>query len=585
MTTISPANPDFKTLCRKAATEFLLTAIFIDDEIQIIPDAEKLGQPQSAIPPVDPVTGQQFVIEKDSNPQLALVAITGQPSIEDPKTPNLVDAEELIDAFLEHEVICSVVKMNIDSDTKNTLAAARIADVLILDWFLDSTNQNSSKTRDLICSVLKTDESLGGRLRLICVYTGMPRIDELAVLLLKDILDVSALQGFTILPDEPTVIQSRNAKIVFANKLSVGDSEKSMGLRQLPDFVADHFSDLAQGLLPATVVGAVAAIRKTTHHLIATFHPDLDGAFAAHRLMIPNREDAKPFLLDLILDELRNNILDSDNVELLNTSQAFHTWMDQKATINPQSFGLPTEASVREVLRYIENFVPAQLSDYSTALAQAVTAQNFAGERMTKSQFMSGFDEFPQVFYSTSESCRAHTNKFSEIVVLARSTGLRTSLLQKWIPRLNLGTIVRPLSSDVKAQLGLDADDVLICIQPSCQCLRIDQEGRAFPFLRATPPVKMKFNYIWNGSQFQVDPHLFNLKMLKFTPSENSNGCILATKKESIWIFLSEEREFEWLADIRPLFAQRLSAGLSARTAAVGTDQFEWLRRKEKGGW
>ena len=161
--------------------------------------------------------------------------------------------------------------------------SAVVADILIIDWYLRPGNADIAK--EVLVRVLKSDQDLNGRLRLIIVYTGaLPLEDRRNEL--KGFLEE---RGFSVqLFDErvPSVAVA-SCRICFVEKAS-GAAGKAVD--DLPEFAISEFSDQAREMMPAFALTGIAALREATHHLLATFRSRLDPAFVGHRMLLPEPE-------------------------------------------------------------------------------------------------------------------------------------------------------------------------------------------------------------------------------------------------------------------------------------------------------
>ena len=144
---------------------------------------------------------------------------------------------------------------------------------------------------------------------------------------------------------------------------------------------------------------------------------------------------------------------------------------------------------------------------------------------------------------------------------------------------LQLGTVV------------LFKKDFLVCVQPRCDSVRIDPaEPRSFPFLPfevadANEPehgfvVEHPDNAGLIRLRLRSEP--FSLRTFTF-PADDSRS-VRAREVKGRWNFYATgQRRFQWVADLKPEFSQRVAVDLAAEIARVGLNESELVRFSKKG--
>ena len=84
-----------------------------------------------------------------------------------------LDAKGLIKSALDLGLVCSVVNPTGDevSVAKSVAKASLRADIVSLDWHMNH-GDDGELASEIIQEILRGDEAIGGRLRLIAIYTG-----------------------------------------------------------------------------------------------------------------------------------------------------------------------------------------------------------------------------------------------------------------------------------------------------------------------------------------------------------------------------------------------------------------------------
>ncbi|KRA98015.1 hypothetical protein ASD83_13225 [Devosia sp. Root685] len=73
----------------------------------------------------------------------------------------------------------------------------------------------------------------------------------------------------------------------------------------LPDLAIGEFAKHSNGLLSNFALLGIAALRESTHHLLAVLDRRLDPAFVGHRMMIGHTDDAHAFAMSMFLMQMK----------------------------------------------------------------------------------------------------------------------------------------------------------------------------------------------------------------------------------------------------------------------------------------
>ena len=144
---------------------------------------------------------------------------------------------------------------------------------------------------------------------------------------------------------------------------------------------------------------------------------------------------------------------------------------------------------------------------------------------------------------------------------------------------LKSGTIVRKVGSESR----------YVCLMPTCDCIRLEQEVVEFPFWELTPVAPSHRGHAHGAiisdergrSKTVCVKGKIRKKMCfwKFRANnevefELVNGKYLLTEDTD-----SEPKTtFEWVAELKPLHAQRMAEYVSRQFSRVGVAESEWLR-------
>ena len=141
-------------------------------------------------------------------------------------------------------------------------------------------------------------------------------------------------------------------------------------------------------------------------------------------------------------------------------------------------------------------------------------------------------------------------------------------------PMLKSGTVVSDQSGTY-----------YICIQPPCDCIRIDDK-RPFIFapLENTGGAKDKnFNLVCilkNKIQYlRYIYKSYKIKSVIFSPSQQ-NGSVYAQKSGKAWNFISvDNKKFKWIMQLKEVHALRAIQEYSVNLSRIGLTESDWLRR------
>lgn len=555
---------------RSAAERFLRTVLVIDNELT-------LG------------SGPDEEVEVIETPPDGSMAAAGRGVRSDTPTPDAraasskpvaqtspLDAKAIMDAFLKRSMICGMHRPTRSDDlVAEATRAARRSDAVIIDWLLD--DKDSAAAKNIIAGILEGDNRENGRLRLIVVYTSEPAVQRIAA-------EISARLGYTKLENpKPGVICGKDTRIVVLNKEGTVGGEHIVPVPDLPQRIVDEFGHLASGILSTFAVTAISAIRDATHHVLAIFSDDLDGAFLGHMCALKTPEDAREFALDLFASELRSvAALDEAAVETLSPGRLAER-IDAMA-VNEM-------VTMKTGSTHVD--VPVSLARMFPELGEEAVLNSFREQRKhgkkeqpTKQEGV-GLSNVGFLFHKSTrlDADTAHT-RFARLSSFRTETSDRVTLPPEWAPTLMLGSLLVRLSQDGEPQ----DDGYLLCTQPRCDAIRLEG-SRPFPF--QTVSVKFGLSYglvasvqMLGGStktvKLRVEQKPCDTRMITFAPSA-AKRVKAARDSSGRLVFLDTDKQsYLWIGDLRDMVAQRTASMVAARLHEVGIDEYEWLRLSSK---
>jgi hypothetical protein len=543
---------EFDIRLRRIVDDFLQTVVVVDDR----------GIPGDAPPPTDLAEPDELI---------GGAPAPGGPGISQLKEPtgskadsHDLDARELIDAFANAGMVCSILDPDDAVGVRLTRTAAR-ADLLVIDWWMHGTR--GEKACELIADVLKADEDAESRrLRVVAIYTGQDDLVGVANDVEK-VLNAAYPDDSLHRQSEDLCMTKGPVRIVVLAKETVklpnaSDRDNQVRVYELPGRLGDEFAQLTRGIVSGVGLRALAAVRQETHRILENLGSDLDRGYLGHRIALRRPSDAETHVIEMVTSEIRS-VLSALEVGKAANTEVIRAWLKASfgsgATFGDLfSFDKPiTEHQAMRMIR--EGLGQEELRE------QQRTASGRSKGEMTKI-----LNAATNLFCETEDDADEADGRF------ARRMMFRTNY-QKPRRRLHLGTIVGRSGS------------FWMCVQPFCDSEGLEPDAViSFPFLPLEEPVKGRADFVftdpsdesWKSLALQRDPK--DLKLIDF--EVGLDGFVPALKDHGQYFFRAvERRRFRWVAELKPDFAQRVASQLGQQFARVGVDEPEILRRKRGG--
>lgn len=504
-----------------AISDYFRTALLIDDRVESdYRPLERLGTDQAASPPSEPEPGLVVPPEEDATP---------------------VRPSKLVSAFLEEDVVCSVVQPSDENSdlVDMALRGARIADLLIIDWLLFG---NASATVD---AIQKVTEEYQHRLRVIVVFTGAHSLSDVVARLVED----AGLEE-----SHDFVLRRGNTVVLVFGKpgppLTSGEYRRQpSAYRDLPGMIRDDLEMEFKGLMPEFAFRGINTLREAAPRILATFGSDLGTAALVHRALLPEPADAGPQFVKLLA---------SDFEQAMHDARVGEVW-DQESVRTHVEHAPPggSPEALAERLKRNQD-VRSDLKDLDNSdLVQEAIVHGLTKVGMRDSAVSKAVGDLMTALDADVAN--------EELAILMSSSSFGETP-----PRLELGVVLQ------------DEDgNYWLCIQPLCDSVRLDT-SRAFPMLPVNRQPQKPAAMIRSlegdaiGIGFDSTPH--NLNMPTFQPA--SQGSVIAQGDSSSWHFTSlEGAQYRAVARLRPELAAQAVHGLASAASRAGADISEWLRR------
>lgn len=532
-----------------AVREFLKTAVVIDNEPVLQSSA-----------PYEKTLATPAVRDSGMGDD---VVILNPPEEASPLSGNGLDVRGISDEFASNGIACAFVlpddaDAHYDKKIERAVAAARVADLVIIDWYLQ--RQDSSLTLQILKRLASGDSAENGRLRLICVYTGEPLNSGI----LEDVKSTMATEGLHLedAPGRPFSARGESTIVVLLSKSETRASD-------LPSELIGCFGDFANGIMPSFALAAVGAIRKSAHHMLTRFGTWLDPAYVANYAITNPRADVPQMLRELLVAECDTALGLEGVADRYLDKAPILSWLEaRKPDLKEEKDGKLTVNS-----DLIEKIVRGDIKNDSHFI---VGGEDFSFPQVKRWRLSS-------VLAGSKENAIASEHEFARLVSLKREAHGRSNLhsVGRWNPSLTTGTILSYVPT------GGAPLEYLVCLTPACDTLRLREES-SFVFLKATLATDQYGIVLVDASKaetrLQTDPKRPFIRTFKFQPEPKSQRILGLRSKDGDFSFLDVEgNSFAWLGEIRYARAASEAASMLGNWMRIGVSDSEYLRLSSQG--
>lgn len=512
---------------RDMAQRFLQTAVVVDDEAYMTRGG-------------------------NDGPRAEVVAPSRHtsPSSQDDQAPvgrgpvHTLNAGSITDSFSALGVICGVV-----GPMESAMETMRQADIVVLDWLLQ--DGDSRYALELLRGLL-AGETDRNSLRLVAIYTGEARLEEICAAVLAELKQA----GLDPVENETrTEVSYRHGRVVLYVKpgtnLAEPLRERSVPEEELPERLVDDFASMTEGLLPGIALTSLSAVREGEHKILDRFCSDLDPAFLAHMACLPDPEDAERQIVAHVAEEIRGLMDNAVADESPAGVQVVEGWIRRKGDAGAGFRFGEKELDLQQTVELATKGLKA--SDLGGSAFKHLST-GFAGNDVVDlDEQLTWIMSFRTVFNAPS-------------------------------PTLWLGSVVTTV---------IDAKEAhLICMRPRCDCVRLDKET-TFIFLplidssnfRKSKELKIgeqivtKIDEDFTRMGIGLEPSGWILR--QFQPT-GDNRAVIATRREPDDGFEFTDAcgiRYVWRGELKAEYAQRIAQTFAATLSRVAVDESEWLRR------
>lgn len=564
------ALADFVT---SSATKYLQSVVFVDDHIYHKNDMplEKAVMP-AGLRPQFAAPEMLSAPDREEEDALKNTENTGAGgSSDDKENEENYHPRQLMESFAQKGIVCALYepreKFSTDLDSEIFRLCER-ADVIILDW--DLHNDAGDGVSQLLSGLIKKSQSESPHhVRFCAIYTTKQSLHSVMDLLLEKLereeCEVAVEEGKLRLIAGATRIS------VFGkpSALTRTDNEKSYEVPEpeLADRVIAQFAELHHGILPAFALHGLASVRRNTKRLLDKFSSDLDGAFLLHRALVLDSTEAFDELPELLSDEIRAVLEDS--------------WPGEApigdvvaATIGNLALNDPNP--VWKTLAGLEYDAKAKFRELLISGQKALYDARKECNQLKDVKSGSLQGTRPDLLKGLEEMLAVGTQSRTELLaaLFCNRTQYRTE-----DRKLQFGTVVRH-RKEGEAQWSFS-----LCLMPICDSQRLKRE-HDFPFWKLKNNTKCGLAQRRSGIVVEVEEGTVSLaaggkvrEMLwiaSFAP--DGSEWVRANNVDGYFKFETQGLKVQWVAELKPLHAQRIAAHMGTEISRVGLVESEWLR-------
>lgn len=545
----------FEEQCSQAASRFLQTAVLVDDRAEF---------QQVGVARADEDNGD-FQEPGELAAAEAPAAVVGAVA---PKED--LDAGAITKGFADKGLICSVLKpAGVGTITADVLRLAPRSDMVVLDWQI---GDNGEIALNIIDKMLEMDRRSGGRLRLFAIYTGVRDLETVADRIERDLKSLEKKKPFEFVNDTNT------AKLVILGKGIEADHEEGQGGRcveegDLAERLISEFARFSGGILRNATLASMGHLRSNTHRLLARLNSSLDAPLVTHFALVASSLDAQQYVADLILQEIEAQLpLDEIVARFAGPvsvkARIAQTYIDGNSAkiVLDEENGVVHDIPEGTAQILIEEPVAAlkpHFKEFGDAVKKKPNeiANQFGPEGIAKKLYSILGDEL-------SDGIKHHEQ-------FAIASGVRlangsSDFRSRQLPTVKLGTVIH------------DGGHYFLCLTPVCDSVRLKGGKAKFLFGRLDEHPD-KFNFIvadeGERKRLLIDRKDLFLKTFELRPSTDEVVRV-ELKYIDYAIPLAEEGDYiRWIAEMKPMQAQRVVGSITSNLSRIGLDEFEWLRQ------
>ena len=574
MTQVS--NSAYDEFILESAEQYIQTVVLVDDRIYEIDS----GRIPSSL--VAPQSTSRAVATKSSSPSVenSSIDIETTDENEGDEDPEEVSFLDLQNSFAKKGIVCSLYQPESTASFNENSEVYKLcstADVVIVDWDLGDTS--GAKATELVgCLIEQSQKVDPQQLRLVMIYTLDPNLRSVAKKIHTELGDRI---GSDTVEGEPTSLEfaTKTARVVVRGKVRnirlPYHPDDRIPASEIASRSIQEFSELASGLLQGVALRGIARLRENNRRILARFSKDLDIAFLIHRAYsLP--DEAFEQVITLLTDELNSVLEETISESSLGTSSSvksiLNDWCDDHWKENAEcSFNVGEGADGLRLVKDVFCNGPNLQEDYSRFRRSQVPGQINNRAETPAWDIGKKVDDFTEYLVGGSQ-----VKNCNEMLGSLMCQRVKYGDSQR---TLHLGVIIKELCGEKR---------YLICLQPVCDSVRIQNSGHSFIFCVMNKvensTTKMTHCITDTGGQLvclSYKPKVTSVHVSRFKSTTDD----ISSRKDQKGRFIFEDEtknKYEWIAELKTEHAQRAVEQFARELSRVGLTESEWLRLKAK---
>lgn len=516
----------------------------------------------------------------------------GQPSegsySESKDERNCFNPQEVVSGFASEGIVCGLYSpqpMSVPVDVtcnefKKLEKLCANSDVFILDWLLNP-NIGESPVPKLLQELITTSEREGAPkpVRFCAVYTRESPVSAFSKLC--DFLDEMYPGARQETDTEKLSLQIKGISVVAYGKDERTAEGHHVPPSELATCIIRDFAKRHKGILPASALNAIAAIRNNTNRLLCKFPTDLDPALIVHAALTLDGNSISSDLTALIGDEI-NAILE-DRVTC--SEEVYDLCAEYVENSSDKIYHGKIQREKGEQVKSIlcKRVTPTGLKGYIVNAFKQRTLLPLEADGKFQ-QAITGLSESRRELSSNVVSACSRILKVFTRLSAYRYGSLSALFCQRTMYKnervLRFGTIIK--SED---------DHYYLCLMPLCDSIRLkdtDKRGNKihhrFPFwqLSEVPRNFQGRNHglVLKGADGEFHPYCAKGKIREnFSLFEfDSQNSIVSFDGSGAVKTAGATHTFEWVAELKSAHIQRMVEFVGREFSRVGLTESEWLR-------
>lgn len=477
---------------------------------------------------------------------------------------SMINAEQVVDGFSNLGLICSTYRW---SPGHNTFPnSTDKADLIILDWKLDDTEDAGDTAVAFLNCRLEKDLAGQRRLRYVVIYTDKP----MAGVLEKLYNDITIPNDITLSIDGNSVdIRETNGpplwRILYQSKNETAE-------RDLAKDILIDFASFLGGMLPRMVMAGVAEIRSRTFEHLYRFNKALDKVVASHLLakrsseleFAASSESFSEFVIGLIVNDFSDALYGSPMLNEASSSGAVTHHLSATSGDKMRLNSVKADATQYQ----LHTLLSEQDYEKFYEVAKALFVLNSAKAK----KFREG--KTPIEFADSGHQ------EYARLTVIHLMNNYPR--LWKSQAQLKSGTVVKLEGA------GDQAAKYMVCVQPICDAVRLavgEGSFTKFPFLELEQvgPEKHFSLVVQDGDNYvylSTKHKLSEIVMASFAADQNSRDVRTAGEENERTFVDKYDARYRWISELKEIYAMEIQNVMSTQGGRVGSNKFEWFRSK-----